>query len=64
MLIYILASHLSNQVYNICIRKPASKNRICYIPCTNINAAISGGANKQASFGIRWVGSYWHINAT
>jgi len=45
-------THLSNQVYNICIRKPASKNRICYIPCTNINAAISGGANKQASFGI------------
>jgi hypothetical protein len=45
-------THLSNQVYNICIRKPSSANRICYIPCTNVDATISAGANVQASFGI------------
>ena len=55
MLIYILALHLSNQNYNICIRKPSTANRICYIPCTNIDATIGAAANVQASFGIRWV---------
>ena len=53
MLIYILALHLSNQNYNICIRKPSTANRICYIPCTNIDATIGAAANVQASFGIR-----------
>ena len=53
MLIFILATHLSNQAYTICIRKPSGANRICYIPCTNVDATIAAGANVQASFGIR-----------
>lgn len=44
-------SHLSNQAYNICIRKPATANRICYIPCTNI-AGTAAAPLVQAAFGI------------
>jgi len=47
-----LTTHLSNQAYTICIRKPSGANRICYIPCTNVDATIAAGANVQASFGI------------
>jgi len=41
-------SHLSNQEYSICIRKPTNSQYICYIPCTY----VAGGADAQQSFGI------------
>lgn len=42
--------HLSNQHYTACIRKPAGKTHICYIPCTSVDPAI--GAISMSSFGI------------
>jgi len=41
-------SHLSNQRYSICIRKPQGASYICYIPCT----FVAGAADMQQSFGI------------
>jgi len=42
--------HLSNQQYSICIRKDAAANRVCYTPCTTLNAASANIA--MDSFGI------------
>lgn len=43
--------HLSSQMYEICIRKPAGSSRICYTQCT-VGAAISMNANMMDTFGI------------
>merc|ERR1711936_31293 len=41
--------HLSNQDYNVCIRRAAGKFQICYIQCTVIASASAG---SQSSFGL------------
>jgi len=41
-------THLSDQHYKICIRRPASRNRICYAECR----AGGGATGNQGSFGI------------
>jgi len=43
--------HLSSQVYDICIRKPAGSSRICYTQCT-VGGANSVIANMMDTFGI------------
>lgn len=45
-------THLSNQRYNICIRKNAASNHICYTPCTILLAANVANANMGSSFGV------------
>lgn len=44
--------HLSSQQYNICIRKNAATNHICYTPCTLLTNAMIANANMGSSFGI------------
>lgn len=41
-------THLSDQHYNICIRRPANTNRICYTTCR----AGAGATGDQGSFGV------------
>merc|ERR1712018_510451 len=41
-------THLSDQHYKICIRRPAARNRICYAECRAGGAATG----NQGSFGI------------
>ena len=48
----ILVTHLSNQHYSICIRKPAKRSRVCYYPCTV--KAISA-ADESVSFIHHWI---------
>lgn len=45
-------THLSNQQYNICIRKNAASNHICYTPCTLLLDAALVNANMGSSFGV------------
>lgn len=45
-------THLSNQDYSVCIRKPAGSQRICYIPHTNDAGGAAAALNTQASFGV------------
>merc|ERR1712038_1758407 len=45
-------THLSNQRYSICIRRPTGTNTICYIPCTYVDATTAAAANLQQSFGL------------
>lgn len=45
-------THLSNQRYNICIRKNAATNHICYTPCTLLTNAMIANANMGSSFGV------------
>jgi len=42
--------HLSNQDYNVCIRRASGMFQICYIACTN--QAATGATGKQNSFGL------------
>lgn len=44
--------HLSNQMYNICIRRPATSSIICYTPCNQRTDAIAAIANMGGSFGV------------
>merc|ERR1712154_186050 len=44
-------THLSSQIYSICIRRPTWATTICYIPCTYVDAAAQI-ANTQQSFGL------------
>ena len=43
----ILVTHLSNQHYSICIRKPADRSRVCYYPCT---VKAIAAADESVSF--------------
>ena len=52
---FILATHLADQRYSICIRKPSAAQRICYVACTSVNEMTNAGANVQSSFGLRLV---------
>jgi len=45
-------THLANQRYTVCIRKPSSAQRICYVACTSVNEMTNAGANVQSSFGL------------
>jgi len=47
-------THLSNQNYNICVRRPAGVSFICYTQCTNVAgaAAANTASTAQASFGV------------
>jgi len=42
-------THLSNQHYSICIRRPENRNRICYSQCYTPAASAAG---DQGSFGV------------
>ena len=52
---FIIATHLANQRYTVCIRKPSAAQRICYVACTSVNEQVNAGANVQSSFGLRLV---------
>jgi len=46
-------THLSSQEYDVCIRRPAGANYICYTPCTSVaGIAVAGPATVQGSFGV------------
>jgi len=44
-----VVTHLSNQHYSICIRKPADRSRVCYYPCT---VKAIAAADESTSFGL------------
>lgn len=50
------ATHLSNQDYQICIRRSEGMEYICYIPCTDTEGTVIGTAatavTVQQSFGL------------
>jgi len=45
-------THLSNQEYTICIRRPAGITHICYTTCTQVDGVAITAATAQASFGL------------
>jgi len=45
-------THLSSQDYDVCIRRPAGANYICYTPCTSVAGAGANAATAQGSFGV------------